>query len=370
MIKLKLVCFIFISVSLLLLLAAQCGSQPTPIAQSTPIPSGVEVTEITEGKTVTTEITQRKLFDQCDSASPFNARVQFSQSVSQEGQQEVVLGVTGSGEAGVSTLAKVKLVGSLEQHFANSISNTKGHEEGVAIEVQPRTKQEYIIVWREIRREGNVEYIESGVSKTATYSYRIGLELVSTKGKDLICPGQEKEENNESSPSPTPLPTYTQYPTPVPDTPIVKTATATPLPTPTEPTNTAPGTILEVGEWWKENGVWVQVNEIQLHDYGAIKVFMTVMNRTENKLLIDWAQDINFSLIDNTGHRYSDSSQTREGKTGIDVNEKKGIYEYSDWSAAEYRDDHFFNSDVTELIFTVTEFSRISRAQWRLPISK
>ncbi len=210
----------------LLVWAAQCGGTPTPIVESTPIPSGAEVINITEKETVTNKLPQQKTFDQCNSASPFKSQVQFSQSASEQSQQELVLGVTVGGEVGVSEIAKVTLEGAVEQHFATSKTNGQAHGESVAIEVPPYTKQEYNIVWQETRREGIVEYKENGVSKTADYSYRIGLELVSATGRDLLCPGQEKS-------TPTPLPTYTPFPTYTPPSPLPESSSPTPTVVPT-----------------------------------------------------------------------------------------------------------------------------------------
>ena len=193
-----------------------CGTPPTSLSQITPVPSGVDVMKITETDTVNGEITQIKTFNQCDSASPFKAQVQFSSSSSQSTQQELVLKGSVTGEAGISALAKVKIEGAIEQHFASSSTSGQDHQETVALEVPAHSQQEYTIVWRETRREGSIQYQENGETKSVDFSYRIGLELTSASGRDLACPGQPPIPA-EVTPSPTNVPTLVQQPIPATD---------------------------------------------------------------------------------------------------------------------------------------------------------
>jgi WD40 repeat protein len=218
----------YVLVICILLLTVQCGSTPEPMLEATPVPSGVEVMEITEDNTVENEITQKKVFDQCESASPFKAKAKFSQYAVQEARKELVLGASLEGKVGLSKVAEVKLAGSIEQHFVSSEQVGKTHEEAVDIEVQPHSKQEYTIVWREIWREGTVQYVEEGTPKTATYRYRIGLELVSSIGKDLSCPGQETAQAESGSGSSTPYSTHTPPPELIPPTSTSSSTTTLP----------------------------------------------------------------------------------------------------------------------------------------------
>lgn len=127
-----------IVLSVFLLLTARCGGeQPTPISKSTPVPEGVEVTNIHEEETVTNKLTQHKTFNQCNSASPFNAKVRFSQSSNEQTQKKLVLGAKTGGEVGVSAVAKVALEGKIEQHFLSATTSGQAHEESVEIEVPP-----------------------------------------------------------------------------------------------------------------------------------------------------------------------------------------------------------------------------------------
>lgn len=210
--------------AILCLCLAGCGQQVEPMSMSTPLPPNIEVIKISEVNTVTQEILQKKEFDQCESASPFKARIQFSQSSQEETGQKLMLGGRVGGEAGISELAKLTLEAEIQNHFSSSAQQAQGHEESVEIQVPGRTRQEYTILWREIRREGSVEYREGDATKKADYSYRIGLELVSARGRDIPCPGQ-------SGLPPTPAPTEalaTATSTPKVPEPTVPSATRTP----------------------------------------------------------------------------------------------------------------------------------------------
>lgn len=170
------------------------------------------VVNIIETQTVLSQISQLKTFDQCASASPLRAKIQFSSSNSQSSQRKLVL--TAGGQLGLTPAIAAELEVAIEQHFIDQVS--VGHEEDVEIEVPAHSRQEYSIVWQESRREGTVQYIENGETKTATYSYRIGLELNSTTVRDLPCSG-------ESTSGMTPTATISE---PIDDTSLQTTPTS------------------------------------------------------------------------------------------------------------------------------------------------
>jgi hypothetical protein len=229
--------------AIIIVTLSACGSEGSqPISQSTPIPVGVQVTNIIEENTLTSEIIQQKIFDQCDAASSFKAQVEFNQSSSQGEQKELVVKAVASGETGTGDLlpgVKVKIEGAVEQHFASSKTTGQGHQESVGIEVPPRTLQKYTIIWQETRREGMLEYLENGEIKTASYSYRIGLELVTASGKDIPCTDRTPTPKPTSTPEPTNTP---KPPTPTPILTPTATSTLTPTVTVVTPTPTVTNT--------------------------------------------------------------------------------------------------------------------------------
>lgn len=171
--------------SLVVIFALVVGCGPQPPTQTPQ--SEIVVKEIKENDLVTGEIIQIKTFDQCDAAGSLDVQVQFSDTTSESSQEELVLSGGVSGEAGVSSVAKVQLQGSIEKHFASSETIGAGHMESINIQVPAYTRQEYTIVWMETRREGTVEYLEDGEAKFADYSYRVGLELAFSSAKNIDC---------------------------------------------------------------------------------------------------------------------------------------------------------------------------------------
>ena len=185
---------ILIGVTLAVVLGVLNTCTPSPsttvleVTQIAPDAIDLSTVNITESQTVTNQISQVKTFDQCASASPLKAKIQFSSSSRQGNQRELVLTASVGGQIGLTPAIAAQLEGEIKRRIDTSI--TAGHEEEVEIEVPARSRQEYSIVWQESRREGTVQYVENGETKTASYSYRIGLELNSSTVRDLSCPGQ------------------------------------------------------------------------------------------------------------------------------------------------------------------------------------
>jgi hypothetical protein len=347
-----------------LLIPVGCKSPSDTVADSTPMPPEVEVVDITEDDTVSNQLTQHKTFDQCDSASPFEAEIRFSQANSEETRRELVIGVEGGADIGMSEVAKAVIRGSIEGHFAKTVGRESGHEEGVKIRVPARTKQEYTIVWREIRREGTVKYVEGGEQQDVGYSYRVGLELVSAKGSDLACPNQE-ESRAEAELTSTPYPTYTPYPTHTPHpTPVPPTAT----PIPTEPPAPKPqsNTGLAIGEWYSKGNVSIGVTNYSLHDWsstiGPILIFdFGVENISKNTISFNWGPS-NFRLTDNLGNSYPLDSSLNER---LILN--PGEMEIIKATDLRFRIDHA-NPAITEATLIVSNLSSVDKAEWVIPL--
>ncbi len=157
--------------------------------------------------------------------------------------------------------------------------------------------------------------------------------------------------------------------------------TATPLPTdiptpiPTEPVNTPPDSILEVGEWWKHEGVWLKVSEVEFGSSSYIEIRIELWNKTGNDLIFEWSPTGNFSLIDNTDHRYEfewySKSQTGVNNTVIPAGELMQLHHVHYGSpAVTFDDSHFFDAAVTDLYFTINDLSRVPMAQWHISVPK
>ncbi len=156
-------------------------------------------------------------------------------------------------------------------------------------------------------------------------------------------------------PSETPLPTATTIPSATPD-PI-----------------TPSGSVLAVGEWWKGDGVWIRVSSYQFGDvFPSIRILIELWNKTDDTLLFSWNTSGNFSLKDNTGHNYPLTRQYTNEDNGekVDAGELLEVDNNQLAGTVLYQDDALYNADVTELILTVTDFSRIDQAQFRISLNK
>jgi DNA-binding CsgD family transcriptional regulator len=166
--------------------------------------------------------------------------------------------------------------------------------------------------------------------------------------------------------------TNTPEPTQPSPTPIIQEIiiTATSSPTPTELPITPPDSILEVGEWWKGDGVWVRVSDVEFAQYGMIYIDVEFWNKTGDTLIFEWSGPKNFSLADNTGHFYEIDWQSRgESSEAID-GDQLVTFSNGYGTSVMYDDEYVYQPEVIEMWFTVTGLSRIEYAKWYIVVPK
>lgn len=341
-------------VCLPIILIACSQKEPEPISQVTSVPEGVEITNIDEGQIITSEISQQKVFDQCESSSPFKAEIRFSQSSGQESQNDLVFKGNISGEIGLSEIAKVQLGGAIEKRFTNTSTSGQAHDEGVAIEVPAHTKQEYTIVWQEIRRDGKVDYIEDGETYTVNYSYRIGVELSSSTVIDLECPGQETPKIT----NPTPIPTYP------PPTQIKPTNTPQPMAT-IGPTAIPQNSDLDVGQYYSQGSISLALSKVEFKNTPAVWLSFNVRNIGSNTVSFEYGSH-NILVRDNMGNTYSPHYDDFSGTKILEPGDSKSIYHPNLGNWRYY--GNYADPNVTYLTVTITGLSAIEHAEWKIPI--
>ena len=167
------------------------------------------------------------------------------------------------------------------------------------------------------------------------------------------------------------LPTYTPYPTMVSPSPTIVVVTPTAMPTPTAPEVTPADAVLEIGEWWKQDGVWLRLESARLYSSGEITIMLELWNRTGNQLLFTWSEPSNFALIDNNGHRYlAHFNYTRAQNESFNVDQRRRFNKIPYAYTMVYQDTTFFGASVTDLWLVITDMSRISHAKWHIPVPK
>ena len=179
--------------------------------------------------------------------------------------------------------------------------------------------------------------------------------------------------------TPTSRPTATRPPTNTPrpeptDTPMP------PTPVPTVPPNTQPGTILEMGETWYQDGVSMKVVRGVIDPdwyYGDIYFEFEVTNGTGHEILLTYDTE-NLSLVDNLGQQwelkgFSNHSWWCKGPFVIPLapgqtHSTRNICK--DGGYRLYFKGDIANPSVTELIITADGISSISNARWRFRIAR
>jgi DNA-binding CsgD family transcriptional regulator len=142
-------------------------------------------------------------------------------------------------------------------------------------------------------------------------------------------------------------------------------------PTPTPPLDTPPSTHLQVGDTWKQDGVGLTLTEGSLENFqgkGQVYLSFTFANTTGSDLSV--AFDIQDMVVEaNNGTRfrpfYTDPSGAIWKETIANGNRREvwfyGSTEYS-WLG------DYFSPDVSFILITVRNWSRIAEANWQIDI--
>jgi hypothetical protein len=189
-------------------------------------------------------------------------------------------------------------------------------------------------------------------------------------------------------PSNTPVPP-TDTPVPPTDTPVPPTPTEiptdTPIPTVVQVTatpmsrNTPAGTILEIDQSWHQDGV-----EIRLENRGlvvepqrkGISFIPRFSNKTTADIVVSYEIESNLTATDNLGNRlevhdYAGGTNTRQCGQQTQVvyaGSSTRLTCNSMWNGVMIHFD-VGNANITEILFTVSNVSRIEKAQWRIPVN-
>jgi hypothetical protein len=165
-------------------------------------------------------------------------------------------------------------------------------------------------------------------------------------------------------------------PTPAPPTPIPASPTPTHLPTPTVPENTTPGSILEIGDSWRQNGVRLRLEEVSLSPrHECLTLMFNFFNDTDHVIVVTIEEE-DFSARDNLDRRWrlitisEGGTACRNGwiselSQAVEPGERFRL-SYNAWvvSFTGFVSD----TSVNEVIVTVDGLSQISNARWRIPI--
>ena len=162
-----------------------------------------------------------------------------------------------------------------------------------------------------------------------------------------------------NTPQPSPTPTRTSIPT---DTPL-PTPTNTPIPTPTPIPNTPPGTVLNLGETWYQDGIALTFVEWQ-----EMNIWFTVENYSGGELYFSFSKDT-FGIYDDKQVRseYTHSVIWRDEGMGR-VSDKLDAGERLTFEVELNQYYPIRPGEWKYFIVKVDELSRVMNAKWRVDI--
>lgn len=248
----------------------------------------------------------------------------------------------------------------------------------------PRTNMEFTLEWTMEDRVGTVARDGQTTAK-AGYRYIIPTYVQIRSQKDLGCAG--------SSQPTLPAPSASKVTPPIQPLTATPLPTRTPLPAPTLPVDTPPGTILEVGQTWRQGGLELQLTKAVIHiahegnsnidRTGLLVTFVLRSNRAQD-ISLKYTFDTIASAVDNQNHpltlRCTDMAMTESGQRVLWYNCPTQQFvlkanttidlplSLSD-SALGFIMVDTNNPSVNQIVITVSGLSSINGARWRVPIS-
>ncbi|GIK58314.1 MAG: PASTA domain-containing protein [Chloroflexi bacterium] len=190
------------------------------------------------------------------------------------------------------------------------------------------------------------------------------------------------------TPASTPEPSFTS----VPESPLPKKTSIPQVPEPTSTTSipaptivsqdTLPGSILEAGEEWKQDGVALRLTRFNLDPgdsyYDGINVGFQFRNNTDTELIISFTKN-DFLAFANNGQSlfvrgfYNRSFWCNETTALVEAQSSFSLEDDVCGITHGYLlniDVDLSNPGITEVIVHVTQLSRITDAKWRIPINR
>ncbi len=130
----------------------------------------------------------------------------------------------------------------------------------------------------------------------------------------------------------------------------------------------------EVGEWHKEDDLWIRLRDYELtnYDYDRMVLYMEIWNKSDQEIYFSWDTETNLELKDNRGTRYDLTNRYIPGSDNESLlpEERSDLLPGLAKGTAEYFVSPMFENGVTELLFSVDYLSRFEKATWRIPVNK
>ena len=132
--------------------------------------------------------------------------------------------------------------------------------------------------------------------------------------------------------------------------------------------------VYEIGEWHKEDHMWIRLRDYELtdYDYDRMLVYLEIWNKSDNEVHFSWDTETNLVLKDNIGSRYDLTNRYIPGSDNetLKPQERSDLKPGLSKATAEYFVSPMFENGVTELLFSVDYLSRFEKVTWRIPVNK
>ena len=127
----------------------------------------------------------------------------------------------------------------------------------------------------------------------------------------------------------------------------------------------------EIGEWHKEDDMWIRLRDYKLtdYDYDRMLLYLEIWNKSDNEIHFSWDTETNLVLKDNIGTRYDLTNRYSDNETLL-PQERSDLTPGLAKATAEYFVSPMFENGVTELLFSVDYLSRFEKVTWRIPVNK
>jgi hypothetical protein len=230
----------------------------------------------------------------------------------------------------------------------------------------------------------NVTFTLVGVPDSSGIVGNISASLVASPCNTQGSQPQPLQTNNvqttianaANTTSPVIVASATRVPTSTP----VPPATNTPIPVPTTPPDTAPESVLEVGQSWRQGGVSLKLTKFSLEDK-AVWVWFDITNLESSTRTFKYSID-NYSASLPNGQKlqtgavgnYMFTQQCRINSVVLNADETQTLLagsctvNYPNWSVQQSLAIivDYANPAITEVIVTAEGISSISKARWRI----
>lgn len=283
--------------------------------------------------------------DNCNGSAEISSSIQHSSTIIYTLEADGTVTVDANGEVGIPAVGKVGAGAAVAAHYGVNYGSQETVSRTLEVAAKEGTNITHTIQQIEYWETGEVTVKAGEESFTFSFKFPRSFDIQVVETTNLGCPDEKIQETV----SPTRMPENTSTPSP----------TQEPIPTQTETPssnnipNTQPGTVLNIGQTWTTDGLSVQLERVDLSNFGDATIFFNFYNETGRTLFFSFNENLNVTMQDDKGnfhpwaHTYKQDVALEDGNTY-----REGVHKKGPFTGAEY------------LIITL-DLPGLIHAQWR-----